>query len=97
MRQIKIGNISETVVERADFPPERLKAILGSDIGHFDVKDMDEVLEESWELVEHGALGEEELRDLTFTNPVSLFGGMNPDFFKGTVVESQAATEMAGK
>src|SRR5260370_42043370 len=29
MRQIKIGDSVETVVERADFPPERLKAILG--------------------------------------------------------------------
>ena len=26
MRQIKIGNITETVVERADYPPERLQA-----------------------------------------------------------------------
>jgi predicted TIM-barrel fold metal-dependent hydrolase len=73
----------------------RLKAILGSDIGHFDVKDMTEVLEESWELVEHGALTEEELRDLTFTNPVGLFAGMNPDFFKGTVVEKQTAALIA--
>jgi ketol-acid reductoisomerase len=31
MRQIQIGNIKETVVERADYPPERLKAILGSE------------------------------------------------------------------
>jgi ketol-acid reductoisomerase len=31
MRQIKIGNIAETVVERADYPPERIKAILGSE------------------------------------------------------------------
>jgi ketol-acid reductoisomerase len=31
MRQIKIGNTSETVVERADFPPDRLKAILGKE------------------------------------------------------------------
>jgi ketol-acid reductoisomerase len=28
MRQIKIGNESETVVERADYPPEKLKAVL---------------------------------------------------------------------
>src|SRR3984893_16157014 len=31
MRQIQIGNNSETVVERADYPPERLKAILGKE------------------------------------------------------------------
>jgi ketol-acid reductoisomerase len=28
MRKIKIGNVEETVVERADYPPERIKAIL---------------------------------------------------------------------
>jgi ketol-acid reductoisomerase len=28
MRQIKIGNETETVVERSDFPPERLQAVL---------------------------------------------------------------------
>src|SRR5260370_22854189 len=31
MRQIQIGNNSETVVERADYPAERLKAILGKE------------------------------------------------------------------
>src|SRR5438552_17121651 len=31
MRTIKVGNITETVVERADFPPERLKAVLGGE------------------------------------------------------------------
>src|SRR3954454_5537570 len=31
MRSIKIGNVAETVAERADFPPERLKAILGKE------------------------------------------------------------------
>ena len=31
MRKIKIGNIEETVVERADFPPEKLKAILSKE------------------------------------------------------------------
>src|SRR2546423_1400099 len=31
MRQIKIGDIAETVAERADFPPERLKEILGQE------------------------------------------------------------------
>ena len=31
MRQITIGNITETVVERADYPPERIKSILGNE------------------------------------------------------------------
>src|SRR5277367_37474 len=31
MRNIQIGSIKETVVERGDFPPERIKAILGNE------------------------------------------------------------------
>ncbi len=31
MRQIKIGNVEETVVERADYPPERIRSILGEE------------------------------------------------------------------
>src|SRR5215813_2208152 len=31
MRQIQVGNIKETVVERADYPPERIKAILSNE------------------------------------------------------------------
>ncbi|MFL5244541.1 MAG: ketol-acid reductoisomerase [Gemmataceae bacterium] len=31
MRQIKIGDVSETVVERGDYPPAKLKAILGKE------------------------------------------------------------------
>jgi len=74
----------------------RLRAIFSSDIGHWDVPDMTEVLEEAYELVEHGLLTEEDFRDFVFTNPVTLWTGMNPDFFKGTVVE-QAATQVPGK
>src|SRR5947207_1382491 len=32
MRQIQIGGESETVVERADYPPEKLQAILGNEV-----------------------------------------------------------------
>jgi ketol-acid reductoisomerase len=31
MREIQIGNIKETVVERADYPPEKLKAVLANE------------------------------------------------------------------
>jgi len=31
MRKIQIGSVAETVVERADYPPEKLKAILGGE------------------------------------------------------------------
>jgi hypothetical protein len=52
---------------------------------------MSQILEEAYELVEHGLISEEDLRDLTFTNAVSFFGGVNPNFFKGTAIEKQAA------
>lgn len=32
MRQIKIGNSTETVVERSDYPPERVRSILGKEL-----------------------------------------------------------------
>src|SRR5436190_24129117 len=31
MRQIQIGGVSETVVERSDYPPERLRQVLGNE------------------------------------------------------------------
>jgi len=69
----------------------RLRAMLGSDIGHFDVVDTREVVIETWELVEDGLVTEADFRDLCFRNAVRLHGGMNPDFFKGTAVEDTAA------
>src|SRR5579864_4724983 len=31
MREIQVGDVKETVVERSDYPPERLRAILGKE------------------------------------------------------------------
>ena len=47
------------------------------------------ILEEAYELVEHEVITEEDFRDFVFTNPTTLWTGMNPNFFKGTVVEKQ--------
>jgi len=68
----------------------RLKAIFSSDIGHWDVIDATECLAESYELMEHGFISAEDMRDFTFTNSVELHGSTNPDFFKGTVIEGPA-------
>ncbi len=67
----------------------QLKAIFSSDIGHWDVPDMTEVVEEAHELVEERVITEEDFRDFVFTNPATLWTDMNPDFFKGTVVEKE--------
>jgi ketol-acid reductoisomerase len=32
MQEIEVGNVKETVVERADYPPEKLQAVLGNEI-----------------------------------------------------------------
>src|SRR5579885_2490088 len=66
----------------------RLGAIFSSDIGHWDVPDMCEVSREAWELVERGVISEDDFRRFVFENPAGMWLGMNPDFFKGTVVEA---------
>jgi predicted TIM-barrel fold metal-dependent hydrolase len=68
----------------------KLKMLFGSDIGHFDVPDMREVLGEAHELVDEGVITKNDFRDFVFTWPVEFWGGMNPDFFKGTTVEGAA-------
>jgi hypothetical protein len=69
----------------------RLRPIFGSDISHWDVPDMTEPVEEAYELVEDGVIGEREFRELTFLNPARLHAGMNPDFFAGTVCAQAVA------
>jgi predicted TIM-barrel fold metal-dependent hydrolase len=69
----------------------RLNALLGSDIGHWDVPEMTTVLAEAYGLVEHGLLDEAAFRDFTFTHAARLHAGMNPAFFTGTVVETEVA------
>jgi hypothetical protein len=72
-----------------------LKPVFSSDISHFDVTDMTEVLEEAYELVEDGHITDGNFREFTFSNVVQLYRGMNPSFFAGTVVEAEAEAEFA--
>jgi predicted TIM-barrel fold metal-dependent hydrolase len=73
----------------------RLNPIFSSDVGHFDVVDMSEVLEEAWELVEHGLIEPGDFREFVFANPVRLHTAMNPRFFDGTAVEGAVAKLLA--
>src|SRR5881396_3708145 len=73
----------------------RLNAFFSSDIGHFDVPDMTDVVPEAYELVEHGLLTDDDFRDFVFTNAVRFWGEVNPDFFTGTVVQKAAADVLA--
>jgi predicted TIM-barrel fold metal-dependent hydrolase len=80
---------------RANPMGARLNALFSSDIGHFDVPDMAAVVPEAYELVEHGLLNDDDFRDFMFGNAVRFWGEVNPDFFKGTVVEKAAAEVLA--
>ncbi len=73
----------------------QIRAVFSSDIGHWDVPDMTEVTEEAYEPVEHGIMTEDDFRDFVFTNPTTLWTGMNPHFFTGTVVEQQVKQLLA--
>lgn len=69
----------------------RLRPVFSSDVGHFDVVDMSNVLEEAYELVEHELISPDNFRDFVFTNAASLHTALNPHFFQGTVVEDAVA------
>ncbi len=70
-----------------------LKPIFGSDIGHFDVPVLEDVLVEAWELVEDGMITESDFRKFVFSNGVELHTALNPHFFDGTRIENEAAAE----
>jgi predicted TIM-barrel fold metal-dependent hydrolase len=67
-----------------------LKAVFGSDIGHWDVLDAKSVVTEAWTMVEAKLLTPENFRDFTFVNPAMLHLSMNPDYFEGTIVAESA-------
>jgi predicted TIM-barrel fold metal-dependent hydrolase len=74
-----------------------LHAMMGSDIAHWDVPDMAEVLEEAWEMVDHGWIDEAAFKQFTFANPAKFYTDTNPAFFKGTVVEAAVDDYLAGR
>jgi predicted TIM-barrel fold metal-dependent hydrolase len=66
----------------------RLRPFFSSDIGHWDVPNISEVLLESHKLVDDGLLTASDYRDFVFSYPARLHAEMNPSFFDGTPVES---------
>ena len=69
----------------------RLQPVFSSDISHWDVEQMNGVVDEAHGLVRKGLLTEEDFRDFVFANPAKLLAGTNPNFFAGTAVESAVA------
>jgi predicted TIM-barrel fold metal-dependent hydrolase len=70
-----------------------LHALFGSDIGHWDVPDVAEVLVEAWELVEDGVVAEEDFRRFAFASPAAFWTAGNPAFFAGSAVAEAVAKE----
>lgn len=73
----------------------KINALFSSDIGHFDVRHMNEVLEEAHELVDDEVMSDADFRDFTFANPVDFWARGNPDFFKGTAIEEAVEQQLA--
>jgi hypothetical protein len=71
--------------------------MFSSDMGHWDVPDMEEIVCEAHELVEHGHLTESDFREFVCTNPIRFYTRMNPRFFEGTRVEAEAAKVVAAE
>ncbi|MBK7948506.1 MAG: amidohydrolase family protein [Deltaproteobacteria bacterium] len=70
---------------------QSLRAIFGSDVGHWDVPDMRDVLHEAFELVEEERLDAAQFRAFTFENAARFYTDTNPRFFEGTAIESDVA------
>lgn len=68
-----------------------LRPIFSSDMSHWDVEDMAEIVDEAHGLVRSKVLTEEQFRQFVFDNPVRLFTERNPRFFEGTAVERASA------
>jgi hypothetical protein len=55
---------------------------------------------EAYESVEDGLMSEEDFRDFVYVNPIKLHASMNPNFFRGTILEHEAdkvLTELRAK
>ncbi len=69
----------------------QLRPMFSSDIGHWDVPQMNQVLAEAHELVDKGLLDRDQFRSFSFENAVRCYACLDPGFFEGTRVEAEAA------
>lgn len=71
----------------------RLRPVFSSDIGHWDVTDMADVVVDAHRMVREGVLTDEDFYEFVFANPVSLLTGASPGFFDGTALRDAARTQ----
>ena len=75
----------------------RLKAMWGSDIGHWDVTDATDVLDNAYGMVSRGLINADDFRDFVYVNPAMIHLRMNPDFFAGTPIAADVAKLLAAE
>jgi hypothetical protein len=73
----------------------QLRPMFSSDIGHWDVPQMNAVLTEAYELVSDGHLDLTQFRAFTFENAVRFYACLDPGFFDGTAIEVEAAAVLS--
>jgi predicted TIM-barrel fold metal-dependent hydrolase len=73
----------------------RLQAVFGSDMGHWDVRDLSGILVEAHELVDNGLITDRDFRDFAFANPARMYAQGNAAFFDGTPCERAVRTLIA--
>lgn len=73
----------------------RLRAMFSSDMGHWDVEDISESVDEAYHMVEAGHITEDDFCHFTFRHIVDLHATMNPTFFRGTSVEKAVQAHLA--
>lgn len=71
-----------------------LTALFSSDIGHWDVPDMREVLVEAYENVEHALMSPADFKAFVFGNAARFYTDTNPAFFANTRVAAAVAREL---
>ena len=69
----------------------RLRPMFSSDVGHWDVLQMNGVLAEAFELVDDGHIDHQAFRAFTFENAVRFYGSLDPACFEATAIAREAA------
>ena len=87
LHQVAEQLVEHPVEDAAQLLGATLRAVLSSDISHWDVRNMHRVLPHAYELVEEGLLTADQFADFTFRNPYRLHTAVNPRFFDGTKLE----------
>jgi len=75
----------------------KINAIYSSDVGHWDVPDLQHALSNSWGLVEEDVISAEDFKAYVFGNPYKFYTQANASFFEGTAVAEKLSAGAASR